>query len=136
MCGDQIDCWIGLNDISVENEFRWDLSKTACVNKGATLAKIDDEAQQKGLEALLDPSMDCYIGLNDITTPDTWVWEGTGTTHTKGVDYGNWYSGNPAVHATQNCVLMKKDQSWEWDDLVCGKDIQYACRKEATSTCG
>ena len=66
-------------------------------------------------------SDDTWIGLNDHSTEGSWQWlENMAALGS----YTNWYGTNPNVDNTiQNCVVKKKSQNGEWDDVGCGKDL-------------
>ena len=80
--------------------------------------------------------LDCWIGLDDKATDGTFVWNEDGSTPT----YTNWYGSNPVLHAVQNCVKKKLLTSGnvnqgKWDDVGCGKELDYACSMPAIDSC-
>ena len=85
--------------------------------------------------------VDCWIGLDDKVTDGTFVWTGDGSAPA----YTNWYGTNPNPHAVQNCVkkrgaLTNADGSsnvnnGKWDDVGCGKLLNYACSMAAIDSC-
>merc|ERR1712130_901156 len=96
---------------------------TACEAKGAILATISDASQQTDVAAMI--SADAWIGLNDIAVDETFVWQDDST-----ASYTNWYgTSNPISPANTNvnCVKMQFSQSGQWNDIGCGKELNYVC---------
>jgi len=104
---------------------------TACTSLGASLATITTADQDTAVNGLMSGSVDCWIGLNDAAVDQSFVW--TEDSSALG-SYTNWYGSNPAAHATQNCVKKKANQNGQWDDVGCGKTLNYACSMVAS--CG
>ena len=74
---------------------------------------------------------DCWIGLNDLETDESFRWLENGSTPS----YTNWYGANPAVSTVQNCVKKKASQDGTWDDVGCFKTLNYACSMAAVNSC-
>jgi len=86
---------------------------------------------------MMSTTVDCWIGLNDLSTEGTFVWEEDGSSPV----YTNWYSVNPTgasanAQAVQDCVLKKAKQSGMWDDVGCNKLKNFACSMAADYYCG
>jgi len=114
---------------------------TACTAKGAEIGKFADATQEADAFALM--TADTWIGLNDeaadtaaleVTQTDNgFVWA-DGSTPT----YYNWYgTGNPMTpsNAKKTCVKMQFDQSGQWNDVGCGKTMNYVCKMDAVDSC-
>lgn len=68
----------------------WSDARAACISAGGDLASIHSDDDNAAALALTGDARGAWIGLNDKTTPDTFVWS-DGTP----VDYRNWASGEP-----------------------------------------
>ena len=79
----------------------------------------------------MSSSVDCWIGLNDKTTDTVFLWLEDSSPPT----YSNWYGSNPGLSTVQNCVKKKSAQNGQWDDVGCGKSINYACSMAAVQSC-
>jgi hypothetical protein len=109
----------------------WDDAVTACQAKGASIASIADATEQADVVAML--SADAWIGLNDGTTDDTFLWEDGSSPA-----YTNWYgTSNPLSppNGKPNCVKMQFANSGEWNDVGCSKTLNYVCRMDAADSC-
>merc|ERR1712212_1337429 len=105
---------------------------TACESLGAVLATISDSTEQDDLTSLIGSS-DTWIGLNDIDVDETFVWQDGST-----ASYTNWFgTGNPISPANTNvnCVKMQAAKSGQWNDIGCGKELNYACSMDAVDSC-
>ena len=87
--------------------------------------------QDAAVLALMTNSLDCWIGLNDIASDGSMVWTEDGSS----AAFTNWYGNNPATSTVQNCVKKKLTQEGKWDDVGCGKELDYACSMAATDSC-
>ncbi|XP_072041205.1 C-type mannose receptor 2-like [Amphiura filiformis] len=93
----------------------WQQARDYCVQQGRVLASLSDEAEVRYIRLgilKLDPLYNAaayWVGLNDITTEGSWVWEG----HPEmGVEfdvpiYGRWNPFEPNGGPTENCVELK-----------------------------
>merc|ERR1712130_992369 len=91
---------------------------TACQSLGAVLATISDATEQDDLTSLIGGS-DTWIGLNDIDVDETFVWQ----------------DGSSAANTNVNCVKMQASKSGQWNDIGCGKELNYACSMDAVDSC-
>jgi len=114
----------------------WTEASAACNALGASLATVRDAEEDEGLTDLMYPDVNCYIGLNDISTVGSFVWAEDDSTLG---DYTNWYGRNPSLTSTvQNCVVKKATKKGKWNDVGCNKRLgaNYACSMPATPSCG
>ena len=105
---------------------------TACESLGAVLATVNDATEHDDLYALIG-SDDTWIGLNDIAVDETFVWQDGSS-----ASYTNWFgSGNPISPANTNvnCVKMQANKDGQWNDIGCGKELNYACSMDAVDSC-
>merc|ERR1712130_716109 len=105
---------------------------TACQSLGAVLATISDATEQDDLTSLIGGS-DTWIGLNDIAVDETFVWQDGSS-----ASYTNWFgTGNPISPANTNvnCVKMQASKSGQWNDIGCGKELNYASSMDAVDSC-
>merc|ERR1712107_477010 len=72
---------------------------------------------------------DAWIGLNDISVDDTFVWQDGSS-----LSYTNWFgTGNPISPANTNvnCVKKQSNQNGQWNDIGCGKELN--CMQHGSS---
>merc|ERR1712210_182594 len=70
---------------------------------------------------------------NDIDVDETFVWQDGST-----ASYTNWFgTSNPISPANTNvnCVKMQANKSGQWNDIGCGKELNYACSMDAVDSC-
>ena len=92
--------------------------------------------QDLAVLGLMTSGLDCWIGLDDKAAEGTFVWTEDGSTPV----YTNWYPNNPSPHTVQNCVKKKflgssNVNNGKWDDVGCGKLLNYACSMAAIDSC-
>ena len=67
-----------------------------------------------------------WIGVNDIATEGTWVYDSTGLE----VTYFNWGSGSSTMEPNggngENCV-KHSFQDWTWFDVNCSRIYPVVC---------
>eukprot|EP00117_Sycon_ciliatum_P007514 scpid20721/ scgid10588/ Macrophage mannose receptor 1; C-type lectin domain family 13 member D; C-type lectin domain family 13 member D-like; Macrophage mannose receptor 1-like protein 1 len=87
-----------------------------------TLAKVTSlAAATAGLP--LNSSTNFWIGLQDRTKENNFTWSDMSS-----VDYTAWSSGQPNNLAnSQDCVEMRVDTGYLWNDLQCSATRQYVC---------
>lgn len=96
-----------------------------CVNMGATLVSIESQADQDAVFALTG-STGGWIGLTDFLNEGTFSWVDGSP-----VSYTNWRSNAPNNgNNNQHCTQIRPNDG-EWDDVICDKNQQYVCQKNA-----
>lgn len=105
----------------------WLDGKDFCSQKGAALATISSETVQEQVSGLLTES--AWIGLNDLEESDTFVWADGSE-----VNYMNWDDGEPNNKpeylfwgAREDCVEMRRDVGYKWNDEQCQKEREFVC---------
>jgi Lectin C-type domain len=110
----------------------WTQAKTACVNLGAHLATITDQAEQDWIvsKQLYSSSVAVFLGGTDSAVEGTWTWI-TGEPFV----YSNWYPGRPDDYsAGQDYLWLYSDGTWD-DGGLPSPDYQssYLCEWEAVN---
>eukprot|EP00965_Chrysotila_dentata_P162551 5367452-Pleurochrysis_carterae.AAC.3 len=107
--------------VHLEASVTWQEAQAACAGDGNTLAVINSAAENN---QLLEISQDIivWIGLNDIETEGTFVWESTG--ETPAVTF--WGPGEPNNSGGEDCATFQGGTGI-WNDLQCGARRAYAC---------
>ena len=106
----------------VASGVNWDIAKTNCQSAGAWLSTIESEAVWSFVWGLTPGNANTWIGLNDIATETTFVWE-HGDTHT----YRNWGPNEPGGGTGENCVVLYSDYGGKFDDAGCSYNFAYIC---------
>merc|ERR1719367_433082 len=66
-----------------------------------------------------------WIGFTDFLNEGTFAWVDESV-----VSYTNWRSGQPNNgNNNQHCTQIRPDG--DWDDVICDKNQQYVCQKNA-----
>ncbi|KAL4240691.1 Asialoglycoprotein receptor 1 [Mactra antiquata] len=104
------------------------IAQLVCEQMGATLAKIDTQAEGNFLSAQIhnvQTNGHHWIGLNDILEEGTWRWHTTGALLTS--DVANWdtHEPNTSNPGLENCVVIKTDG--KWGDDLCMASYPYIC---------
>jgi len=95
-----------------------------CVSMGSTLVSIQSQAEQDAVFALTG-STGGWIGFTDFLNEGTFAWVDESV-----VSYTNWRSGQPNNgNNNQHCTQIRPDG--DWDDVICDKNQQYVCQKNA-----
>eukprot|EP01084_Bolivina_argentea_P112380 200431_1 len=100
-------------------------------NYGSHLATISSSSEQTLAFSLcqLLGSGDCWIGLNDFKTPDTYLWMANDSIN---ISYSNWNSGYPN-HLDKSCVYMESSLNGEWRDAACTMSLHFICNDANTT---
>ena len=95
-----------------------------CVSMGSTLVSVQSQAEQDAVFALTGATGG-WIGLTDFLNEGTFSWVDESL-----VSYTNWRSGQPNNgNNNQHCTQIRPDG--DWDDVICDKNQQYVCQKNA-----
>merc|ERR1712064_58335 len=96
-----------------------------CVNMGATLVSMESQADQDAVFALTG-STGGWIGLTDFLDEGVFSWVDGAP-----VSYTNWRFNAPNNNNNnQHCTQVRANDG-EWDDVICNKNQQYVCQKNA-----
>jgi large repetitive protein len=103
----------------------WNTADAYCDTYGYDLLTIDNATEN----AWADSTADTYstgkwwVGLNDISSEGTWVWD-DGTA----VSYTNWHSGEPNNSGgNEDCVQLNRFTDQSWNDEPCGSAFRFVC---------
>ena len=99
-----------------------------CGSVGATLAQVDDMAENDFLDANIAGSVNPWIGGDDAMAEGTWRWP-DGTVFYQGgssVLYTRWEAGEPNDSSGEDCIQMYYE-SGNWNDSQCGNTAGYWC---------
>jgi hypothetical protein len=121
-------CW-GCTDVgggyaACTTAVSWASAAGACASFGAHLAVTDDAADAAAVGAIGRDWLGsaAWIGLNDLESEGTWVWEdGTAPAYTQ------WWSGEPNDSGGEDCAGTGfGDWGW-WNDYNCGSGLPFIC---------
>lgn len=104
--------------------YSWAESKIACVEAGYDgLASLLNVTEEAFAYTLMSSPLEYWIGLNELSEEDSWIWDSTGTN----VDYANWGPGEPQdLYGDEDCVMVNTDS---WVDLDCSSSNKFFCEK-------
>ncbi|KAK7078825.1 hypothetical protein SK128_013853 [Halocaridina rubra] len=109
------------------DKLRWDDSQVQCEIMGSNLTTIEDEEEHKFLAGFLEESH--WIGLNKIINESKFAWQSG--SHSSFRRWGNeqpsMSGGVLGLKGSEDCVEMKKEFNYAWNDEVCTYKDQYVC---------
>ncbi|XP_019637235.1 PREDICTED: uncharacterized protein LOC109479686 [Branchiostoma belcheri] len=110
-------------------------AKTICGTEGGRLAVLKDQATdvfiRKRIRSLPHRRvLNYWIGLSDDQEEGTFVWsDGTELTAS---GYTHWSQGKPdnaEVERGEDCVEIRQDMNYTWNDVDCGEKRRFVCEK-------
>ncbi|XP_050725050.1 macrophage mannose receptor 1-like [Eriocheir sinensis] len=112
----------------------WDAGHSFCSQRGAFLATVSTHTQQNTIKAMLSQSV--WIGLLYLKEGHSFGWV-DGSQHS----YTSWNGGEPNNHGvprglggTENCVEMRDDFGYMWNDDRCDEIKQFLCSRPPEET--
>ncbi|XP_072017477.1 C-type lectin mannose-binding isoform-like [Amphiura filiformis] len=103
--------------------YTYEQARVNCLNEYATLTSVlSTEEQAFHKELIATYYVELWIGLNDIETGDTWIWE-DGSNYS----FSAWNPGEPNGGDTENCTHLFP--SGTWNDKPCTATIGYICKR-------
>ncbi|XP_050708515.1 macrophage mannose receptor 1-like isoform X2 [Eriocheir sinensis] len=112
----------------------WPRAREACLAQYAQLAAVTSKGQQNFLAARLTGNT--WIGLNDEVKEGTFTWQ-DGTEP----GYTNWIEDEPnnsficTNHGVgEDCVEMRHQFGYRWNDHLCHIQKQFVCQKPPSKT--
>lgn len=121
------DPMTGVCYIYFSTEVDWTAARDACLGIDAHLAVSTSQAENDVFSPLVG-LLDAWVGGNDITTEDAWVWI-TG----EPMLYTNWREGEPNDNGVDNmgedCMIIEGDNGGLWDDRTCTNTYGYICER-------
>uniref|UniRef100_A0A8C5R2H0 Macrophage mannose receptor 1 n=1 Tax=Leptobrachium leishanense TaxID=445787 RepID=A0A8C5R2H0_9ANUR len=104
----------------------WAQSSLGCLQKGASLASIEDDHEGRFLwhnaEKLSDKTNSFWIGMYR-NVEDSWLW-----LDNTAVDFVNWNKGEPSPQESEECVEMFAREG-VWNNLYCSAYRGYICKR-------
>jgi hypothetical protein len=103
----------------------WKTARDWCEGLGATLARIDDDAQNDAIWQTAHAARQStwWIGLSDVEVDEGDFYWVDGSP----VEYTNWRDGEPNFEGTEHCGALRQ-QDAHWADLACGNARPFVCR--------
>ncbi|XP_071591214.1 macrophage mannose receptor 1-like isoform X2 [Heliangelus exortis] len=124
-----------------EERLTWHSARSACIELGGNLPSIHSEHVQAFLTFhLKDVANEAWIGLNDISTENTYLW-----TDGSLFDYAKWAKKFPVIDEfirvdmkyitiQTDCVAMTKrsvDKAGYWENTDCEQKKSYICQMDS-----
>jgi len=123
--------------------YDWATAASFCASYGYHLAVLNDSTEVAYVNswAIVHGGSDRFwIGLNDIDSDGTFVWEADGSEPTYPLDvpgasvtaysYWPWDVGEPHDDGDEDCVEMATESDMSdmaWNDVECGNDQNWIC---------
>ncbi len=110
-------------------EVDWGTAKYNCDGGwGGYLVSINDSAEQNAVKGMIWDN--AWIGLTDQDNEGNFKW-----TNNEAVSYTSWASGQPNDVGTQDCVMMYKDNGYDWNDMRCDNNNTMSSNNAKMSIC-
>ena len=113
----------------VETVMSWEQAEFHCQGKGAHLASIFSAAENDFIMDLLPLDQNPWIGGNDLSSEDTWMW-----TDGSKFFFTNWEAGEPKRKSVNShCVCMVANNSvnqylGKWRNRDCTDSRRFVCK--------
>ena len=98
----------------------WEDARTQAVAEGAYLVAINDEAEQKWLQAVFG-NQSSWIGLNDIAQDGEWRWD-----NGEPLTYTNWKYQEPRDISNGDKDYVFLNYSGKWEDINTGNPLWHS----------
>lgn len=103
----------------------WSDSRQYCMDQGANLVIINNEAKQRFISSLVNERV--WIGLNDIEIEGSMKWVDNSP-----LNQGYWFSGEPNnLNGNEDCIelLPTRPVLNNWNDMPCSQLSRGICEK-------
>jgi len=104
------------------DKLNWNDAKSYCESLGGALATIGSMEENDALAAFLTTSV--YIGLNDRNTEKDFR-----NTDDSPAMFKNFNTGEPNNVGNEDCVVMKDNKGFRWNDVKCSKKFSALCQE-------
>ncbi|XP_078579041.1 perlucin-like [Branchiostoma floridae x Branchiostoma japonicum] len=111
-------------------------ARATCQAEGARLVVVKTAAMDTYLGDTIKNSHNdnTWIGLDDLNSPThQFVWS-DGSTLTSS-DYSNWDGAQPDNPDTEQCVEIRVEYSYNWNNHECAELKHYVCEKAVLDDC-
>ena len=117
------------------HKMSWQEASNYCNSLGGNLTSIKDQNESYVIRRVIfhyrAQKIDSFlwIGLNDIRKEGEYVWtDGTVSS------FRNWQPNQPDNFTNEDCVHIRRDYDWKWNDLKCGEKIMLMCKIKGKNT--
>eukprot|EP00039_Didymoeca_costata_P027598 m.18761 g.18761 ORF g.18761 m.18761 type:complete len:686 (+) comp6398_c0_seq1:138-2195(+) len=101
-----------------------------CRRRDLQLAALKSSEEEQALvkfgEAI---DSDVWIALNDIDEEGSFVWQDETS-----LTFENWGFGQPSSEGDENCVVLSRDDDFQWHDVTCSQQVPYCCSSASSSS--
>ncbi len=102
----------------------WWSARDECAGRGASLARVDDFAEDDFIASLTDQNV--WLGASDTQGDGVMRW-----TDGEAVAFGNWGFGQPDQPPGSNCIEKRLLTDGLWYDQPCADAKLYVCERPA-----
>ncbi|XP_077970679.1 uncharacterized protein LOC144425162 [Styela clava] len=117
----------------------WNDANEACKARGAELAAITSESEQKAVSVEVNSkNKNTWIGLSNVNHQSQQLyWSNEVDTYTESSSYNNWADGEPSASRYSKCVQLTPDavNYSPWQVQRCGEERGYMCETGITGSC-
>lgn len=114
-------------------ELTWEEALIKCASFAAHLAQVDDNGENTFLVNLsrerVAGGYGTWLGGTDQKQEGVWIWSSS----EERIDetFSNFKGKEPNGEKDENCLQLKKVESWAWNDESCETKMNYICEKQA-----
>ena len=103
----------------------WESAQSACYSEGFHLLTLDSSGEDSWAVSIIQtygsyPTGQWWLGYNDRSTEDDWVWEDGSSD-----SYTNWYTYQP--DHSGDCAHFP--YNGQWDDTSCDAEFSFICEE-------
>jgi len=118
----------GHDYVFVQTPQTWSTARTKCGQYVGHLATIGDSGEN---DFIRDQAQQLFwgawwIGRNDMTTENSWVWD-----KNELLQYDNWAPGEPNNWNEEDCATLDASNNGLWNDLNCNTSLNFVCERDS-----
>ena len=128
VCPCSVETYDGHPYMFCEYSESWTNAQAECSSYDYHMLTIDDSSEDTWTDTTADSysTSKWWIGINDISSESTWVWEDGSSS-----SYTNWGSGEPNNSGgNEDCGQLNRFTNGTWNDEPCASAFYYICEAD------
>ena len=128
VCPCSVETYDGHPYMFCEYSESWTNAQAECSSYDYHMLTIDDASEDSWTDTTADSysTSKWWIGINDISSESTWVWEDGSSS-----SYTNWGSGEPNNSGgNEDCGQLNRFTNGTWNDEPCASAFYYICEAD------